>query len=204
MTKHEVEALPYDKKALAPYISENTLNFHYDKHHKGYANNLNNLLSDGGELSGKSIIDIMHKTVDKPDKVAIYNNAAQVWNHTFFWNSMTPNGGGMPEGQLAEKINNDFGSFDKFASEFKAAGATVFGSGYAWLVLNNNKLEVVKSFNAGNPITSGKIPLMTIDVWEHAYYLDYQNRRPDFIGVFLEKLVNWRFIENNLIKQVNK
>lgn len=204
MKKYEVEALPYDKKALVPHISENTLNYHFDKHHKGYANNLNNLLNENDELMGQTILDIMHKTVDKPDKVPIYNNAAQVWNHTFFWNSMKPNGGGLPKGQLADKINNDFGGFDKFASEFKAAGATVFGSGYAWLVLNNNKLEVVKSFNAGNPITSGKTPLLTIDVWEHAYYLDYQNRRPDFIGVFLEKLINWQFVEENLMKQANK
>jgi Fe-Mn family superoxide dismutase len=128
-----------------------------------------------------------------------HNNAAQVWNHTFYWNCMSPNGGGAPTGKIADKINEDFGSFEEFKKELAAAGATQFGSGWAWLVLDGVKLKIVKTANAESPLTSGQIPLLTIDVWEHAYYLDYQNRRPDYISTFIDKLVNWSFVEENLI-----
>jgi Fe-Mn family superoxide dismutase len=186
--------LPYAKDALEPHMSANTFSFHHEKHHNAYVTNLNKLI-EGTEFANASLEEIIAKS-----EGGTFNNAAQVWNHTFFWNSMKPNGGGKPSGELAKKIDEDFGSFDKFKEEFANAGATQFGSGWAWLVKDSGKLKVVKTPNAETPIRTGQTPILTIDVWEHAYYLDYQNRRPDFIQVFLNNLVNWDFAEKNFAK----
>ncbi len=192
--------LPYNKDALAPHVSSETLDFHHGKHHNAYVSKLNDAIK-GTEYEKQSLEDIICNTVDDADKAGIFNNAAQVWNHTFYWNSMKPQGGGAPSGAIANKIKEDFGSIENFTEAFKTGGAGQFGSGWAWLVLNkDHKLEVVKTSNAHNPITEGKTPLLTMDVWEHAYYLDYQNRRPDYIGTFLEQLVNWDFANENLQK----
>lgn len=194
----ELPALPYAKDALEPHMSANTFSFHHEKHHNTYVVNLNGLV-EGTDLEGKSLEDIVAATAGNADKAGVFNNAAQVWNHTFFWHSMKPNGGGAPAGDLAAKIDADFGSFDAFKDAFKAAGATQFGSGWAWLVVGDGgKLEVVKTPNAETPLTQGKTPLLTCDVWEHAYYLDYQNRRPDFLASFLDNLANWDFAAENL------
>ena len=194
----ELPALPYAKDALEPHMSANSCDFHHGKHHNTYVVNLNGLL-DGSDLAGKSLEEIIMATAGDSSKAGMFNNAAQVWNHTFFWNSMKPNGGGAPSGDLAAKIDADFGSLDAFKDAFKQAGATQFGSGWAWLVVGDGgKLEVVKTPNAENPMTQGKTPLLTCDVWEHAYYLDYQNRRPDFLAAFLDNLVNWDFAAENL------
>lgn len=194
----ELPALPYAKDALEPHMSANTFSFHHEKHHNTYVVNLNGLV-EGTDLEGKSLEEIVSATAGNPDKAGVFNNAAQVWNHTFFWHSMKPNGGGAPTGDLAAKIDADFGSFDAFKDAFKAAGATQFGSGWAWLVVGDGgKLEVVKTPNAETPLTAGKTPLLTCDVWEHAYYLDYQNRRPDFLAAFLDNLANWDFAAENL------
>lgn len=194
----ELPALPYAKDALEPHMSANTFSFHHEKHHNTYVVNLNGLV-EGTDLEGKSLEDIVAATAGKADKAGVFNNAAQVWNHTFFWHSMKPSGGGAPTGDLAAKIDADFGSFDEFKDAFKAAGATQFGSGWAWLVVGDGgKLEVVKTPNAETPLTQGKTPLLTCDVWEHAYYLDYQNRRPDFLASFLDNLANWDFAAENL------
>jgi Fe-Mn family superoxide dismutase len=193
----ELPKLPYEKNALEPHISENTLNFHYGKHHQGYVTNLNKLV-DGTDLANKTLEEVIKISASDSSKTGIFNNAAQVWNHTFYWNSMKPNGGGKPSGELLAKIESDFGSFEKFVEEFKTAGATQFGSGWAWLVLDNGKLKVTKTPNAATPLTTSATPLLTMDVWEHAYYLDYQNARPTYIETFLNKLVNWNFVEENL------
>ena len=189
--------LPYAADALEPYMSANTFSFHHGKHHATYVNNLNNLIKDT-ELADKSLEEIVKATYGDSAKSGIFNNAAQVWNHTFFWNSMKPSGGGTPTGVLADKINADFGSFDKFKEDFKNAAATQFGSGWAWLMLDNGTLKVTKTPNAENPLAMGKTALLTLDVWEHAYYLDYQNKRPDFISTYLENLVNWDFAAKNM------
>lgn len=191
--------LPYAQDALEPHISANTLSFHYGKHHNAYVTNLNNLIA-GTDLENKTLEDIITAVAEDASKAGIFNNAAQVWNHTFYWNSMAPNGGGQPSGALLDKINADFGSYDKFAEEFKQAGATQFGSGWAWLVLDNGTLKVTKTPNADLPLAHGQTALLTADVWEHAYYLDYQNRRPDYLATFLDKLVNWKFAEENFAK----
>ncbi|MGQ9610362.1 MAG: Fe-Mn family superoxide dismutase [bacterium] len=192
-------ALPYSESALEPYISERTIGFHYGKHHKGYVDNTNKLIKDT-DLANSSLEEIIIKTAGKPDLTSIFNNAAQVWNHNFYWNSMKPNGGGMPGGELAEHINQCFGSFDKFKEEFANAALTQFGSGWAWLVEDKGSLKVTKTSNADLPIVYGMKPLLTIDVWEHAYYLDYQNRRKDYIIDFIEHLINWEFVAKNLGK----
>ncbi|RVU39246.1 superoxide dismutase [Hwanghaeella grinnelliae] len=193
----ELPALPYAQDALEPHISANTLSFHYGKHHNTYVTNLNNLVKDT-DLAGKSLEEIVKAVAGDASKAGIFNNAAQVWNHTFYWHSMTPNGGGAPTGAIAAKIDEDLGGYDKFVEEFKAAATTQFGSGWAWLVLDGGKLKVTKTANADSPIAHGQTPLLTIDVWEHAYYLDYQNRRPDYIATFLDSLVNWDFANQNL------
>ena len=194
----ELPALPYAKDALEPHMSANTFSFHHEKHHNTYVVNLNKLL-EGSDLAGKSLEEIIKATAGDASKAGVFNNAAQVWNHTFFWNSMKPGGGGAPSGDLAAKIDEAFGGLDGFKDAFKDAGATQFGSGWAWLVAGEGgKLEVVKTPNAENPMTQGKTPLLTCDVWEHAYYLDYQNRRPDFLATFLDSLVNWDFAAANL------
>lgn len=189
-------ALPYAYTALEPYISKSTLEFHHDKHHAAYVKNFNDLVA-GTDLADKSIEEVIKAVAGDATKAGIFNNAAQAWNHTFYWNSIKPHGGGQPTGALAEKIKADFGSFENFVEEFKKAGATQFGSGWAWLVLDKGTLKITKTSNAENPITAGQVPLLTMDVWEHAYYLDYQNRRPDYIGDFIGKLVNWDFVESN-------
>jgi Fe-Mn family superoxide dismutase len=186
----ELPALPYPADALKPYMSAETFSYHHGKHHAAYVANLNKLI-EGTELANKSLEEIIKTTFGDPSKAGIFNNAAQVWNHTFFWESMKPGGGGAPTGPIADKINADFGGYDKFAEAFKTAAATQFGSGWAWLVLDNGTLKVTKTPNAENPLVYGQTPLLTLDVWEHAYYLDYQNRRPDFINAYLEHLVNW-------------
>lgn len=186
----ELPALPYPADALKPYMSAETFSYHHGKHHAAYVANLNKLI-EGTDLANKSLEEIIKATFGDPSKAGIFNNAAQVWNHTFFWESMKPGGGGAPTGPIADKINADFGSYDKFVEAFKTAAATQFGSGWAWLVLDNGTLKVTKTPNAENPLVYGQTPLLTLDVWEHAYYLDYQNRRPDFISAYLEHLVNW-------------
>jgi Fe-Mn family superoxide dismutase len=194
----ELPPLPYDYKALEPLISASTLEFHHDKHHAGYVTNLNKLV-EGTELANKSLEEVILATANDQTKAGIFNNAAQVWNHTFYWNGLKKDGGA-PSGELAEKINASFGSLDEFKKQFKEAGATQFGSGYAWLVLDNGELKVVKTPNAANPITNGQTPLLTADVWEHAYYLDYQNRRPDYLQTFLDQLINWDFVAEQYAK----
>jgi len=183
--------LPYAKNALEPHISENTLNFHYGKHHNAYVVNLNKLIA-GTKHEGKHLEYII-----KNSEGGIFNNAAQVWNHTFYWQSMKPNGGGKPTGKLLTKIEEDFGSYEKFKEDFANAGATQFGSGWAWLVLDNGTLKITKTANAQTPLTSNAKPLLTMDVWEHAYYLDFQNARPKYIETFLDKLINWEFAAKN-------
>lgn len=187
--------LPYDRNALAPHISEETINFHYGKHHKAYVDKTNSLI-EGGKLSGASLEEIIFEA--KGSDQALFNNAAQVWNHTFYWRSMAPNGGGAPKGDIAAMIDKSFGGYDAFAKAFADAGAGQFGSGWAWLVKAGDKLEVRKTANAETPLTDGVTPLLTMDVWEHAYYLDYQNLRPAYIARFLESLVNWDFANENL------
>lgn len=191
--------LPYALNALEPHIGAKTLEIHHGKHHNAYVVNLNNLVKDT-PLASKSLEEVIKAVAGDSSKAGIFNNAAQVWNHTFYWHSMKPNGGGKPTGDLAKKIDADFGSYDKFVEEFKAAGATQFGSGWAWLVLENGKLKVTKTGNADLPMVHGQTAIMTMDVWEHAYYLDFQNRRPDYISTFLDKLVNWDFAAENLKK----
>jgi len=189
--------LPYAKGALAPHISEKTLDFHHGKHHNTYVANLIKLI-EGTELSGETLENIIKRTAGDAAKSGVFNNAAQVWNHSFYWESMKPNGGGPPTGETAEKINADLGGYQKFVEQFKNAGLTQFGSGWAWLVLNNGRLEVIKTANADTPIAHGLKPLLTVDVWEHAYYLDYQNRRGDYLDAFIGKLINWEFANSLL------
>lgn len=194
---YELPALPYDYTALEPYITKSTLEFHHDKHHAAYVNNYNAAV-EGTDMADKPIEEVIKAIAGDQAKSGLFNNAAQAWNHSFYWNCMKPNGGGTPSGELAAKIDADFGSFEKFVEAFKAAGATQFGSGWAWLVLDNGTLKVTKTPNAENPITSGQTPLLTMDVWEHAYYLDYQNKRPDYMNTFIEKLINWDFVAENM------
>ena len=185
--------LPYDKTALAPHLTAETLEFHHGKHHNAYVTNLNKLLEGKPEAS-KSLEEIILSSDG-----GVFNNAAQIWNHTFYWNSMKPNGGGQPTGDLLAAINRDFGSFDKFKEEFTAAATTQFGSGWAWLVKNKDgKLAVTKTGNADLPMKHGQTALLNIDVWEHAYYIDFRNLRPKYIETFLANLVNWDFALANL------
>jgi len=186
--------LPYSKDALAPHISAETLEFHHGKHHQAYVTNLNKLL-EGKPEANKSLEEIIMSSDG-----GVFNNAAQVWNHTFYWNSMKPGGGGQPTGDLLAAINRDFGSFDKFKEEFSNAGATQFGSGWAWLVQKDGKLSVTKTPNADLPMKHGQKALLTMDVWEHAYYIDFRNARPKYIETFLASLVNWDFALENLKK----
>ena len=193
----ELPPLPYARNALAPHISEQTLDFHYGKHHQAYVTNLNKLI-EGGDHADASLEYIIHDSAGEPSRAGVFNNAAQIWNHTFYWHSMSPNGGGAPTGELASRIDADFGSYDDFKAAFAAAGATQFGSGWAWLVEANGKLEVRKTGNAETPLTdAGVTPLITMDVWEHAYYLDFQNARPKYIDTFLDHLLNWEFAAAN-------
>ncbi len=188
---HVLPPLPYAQNALEPHISSETMEYHYGKHHQAYVTNLNNLMA-GTEFENQSLEDIVKKSSG-----GIFNNAAQVWNHTFYWNSLSPTGGGEPTGALAEAINKAFGSFEKFKEEFTKTAVTTFGSGWAWLVKNaDGSLALVSTSNAGTPLTSGQTPLLTCDVWEHAYYIDYRNLRPKYVEAFWS-LVNWDFAAKN-------
>lgn len=190
--EHQLPALPYAKNALAPHISEETFEYHYGKHHQTYVTNLNNLIK-GTEFENATLEEIIKKSAG-----GLYNNSAQVWNHTFFWNSMKPNGGGAPTGALADAINAKWGSFDEFKKAFQASAVGNFGSGWTWLVKKpDGSVDIVNTGAAGTPLTTGDKALLTIDVWEHAYYIDYRNRRPDFVATFLDKLVNWDFAAKN-------
>ena len=187
----ELPPLPYEKNALEPHISAETIEYHYGKHHNTYVTNLNNLIANT-EYDGKSLEEII-----KSSTGVIFNNAAQVWNHTFYWNCLTPGGGGEPAGALLEAITKKFGSFDEFKKLFTQKAITTFGSGWAWLVKNaDNTLEIISTSNAETPMTGGKTALLTCDVWEHAYYIDYRNARPDYVAAFWN-LVNWNFVVKN-------
>jgi Fe-Mn family superoxide dismutase len=192
--------LPYAENELSPVISANTVSFHYGKHHKGYVDNLNKLAA-GTEFAEMTLDKIITATAGKADKSAIFNNASQVWNHTFYWKSLSPKGGGKPPDALKNKIEADFGTLDACKKELSAAAAAQFGSGWVWLTLDGGKLKVVKTGNADSPLTKGVKPLLNIDVWEHAYYLDYQNRRADYITAVIDKLINWDFAAANLLKK---
>jgi len=194
---HALPPLPYADNALSPVISGHTIGFHYSRHHKGYVDNLNKLIART-EFADMPLTAIIAATAGKADKSAIFNNAAQDWNHTFYWHSLKPNGGGEPPAALLQKIEDSFGTLAACKKELAAAATTQFGSGWAWLVLDGGKLKVVKTGNADGPLTAGMKPLLTIDVWEHAYYLDYQNRRADHIDAVVEKLINWEFAAENL------
>ena len=194
---HVLPPLPYAANALDPVISTNTIGFHYGKHHKGYVDTLNKLIA-GTELANHSLEKLIAETAGKADKVAIFDNAAQTWNHTFYWRSLRPKGGGEPPAALKQRIEASFGNLDACKKELATAATTEFGSGWAWLVLEADKLKVVKTANAETPLTKGVKPLLTIDVWEHAYYLDYQNRRADYVNAVLDKLINWGFAADNL------
>jgi Fe-Mn family superoxide dismutase len=188
----ELPELPYSKDALSPHISAETLEYHYGKHHNAYVTNLNNLI-EGTDWADKSLEDII-----KGADGGLFNNAAQVWNHTFYWNGLAPNAGGAPTGAIADAINAKWGSFEAFKEEFTKKCATLFGSGWCWLVKNaSGELEIVQTSNAGNPMTDGMTPVLTCDVWEHAYYVDYRNARPQYVEAFWN-LVNWDFASGNL------
>ena len=193
----ELPVLPYEASALEPFISANTLGFHHGKHHQTYVTNTNNLIK-GTDLEDASLEKIVLSAANNAEKVGLFNNAAQVWNHTFYWKSMKKGGGGAPTGAIAKKIEEDFGSYEAFAEAFKNAGLTQFGSGWAWLVLKDGKLQIMKTADGDTPMAHGFIAILTVDVWEHAYYLDYQNKRADYLDVFLKNLVNWDFANANL------
>lgn len=189
----ELKDLPYAKNALAPYISEETMDFHHSKHVQAYVNNTNNLIA-GTEFENLSLVEIIAKSKQGP----IFNNSAQIWNHEFFWNVMTPNGGGTPNGDLLAALEANFGSFQSFKEQFVKASTSLFGSGWTWLAKNqDNNLEIVSYSNAGNPLNDGKVALLGIDVWEHAYYIDYRNARPKYVEAFFD-VINWDFVGSNL------
>ena len=196
---HTLPPLPYADNALDPVISANTISFHYGKHHKTYVDNLNNLVK-GTDLESATLESIVNATAGKADKAPVFNNAAQVWNHTFYWNSMKPHGGGKPSGQLAQMIDAAFGNYDEFRKQFSATTVSQFGSGWGWLVVDGGALKVVKTGNAEVPFTKGQKPLLTIDVWEHAYYLDHQNKRAAYVDAVIDRLLNWDFAAANLAK----
>jgi Fe-Mn family superoxide dismutase len=191
--------LPYADSALEPHYSAKTFSFHHGKHHKAYVDNLNKL-TPGTPLDGKSLEEMIVASAGDASRVGVFNNAAQVWNHTFFWHCMKPAGGGRPSGELAKRIDQAFGSYEKLAEQFKTTAVGRFGSGWGWLVLDGGALKIVSTANADTPMASRQTALLTVDVWEHAYYLDYQNRRPDFVQAFLDHLVNWDFVAENLGK----
>jgi Fe-Mn family superoxide dismutase len=195
----ELPPLPFPKNALEPYTSAKTLEFHHGKHHQTYVNTLNELI-EGTPFERQSLEEIIKATYKDDSKTKVFNNAAQVWNHNFFWNCMQPNGGGAPKGDIAQAIERDLGGFHKFEEDFKKAAVEQFGSGWAWLTLDGQALRLMGTGNAETPLTGKQLPLLTIDVWEHAYYLDYQNRRPDYATAWLEKVANWEFAAANLAK----
>ena len=193
----ELPSLPYEKDALAPYMSSETLDFHHGKHHQTYVTNLNNLVKDS-DMQDASLEDIVVKSCKDSSMAGIFNNAVQHWNHILFWQCMKPNGGGAMPSELENRINSDFGSVDQFKEAFVQAGTTQFGSGWAWLAIDNGKLVVTKSANASNPLVDGMKPILGCDVWEHSYYIDYRNKRPDYLKAFLDNLVNWEFVTSQL------
>jgi len=193
----ELPSLPYANDALAPYMSAETLDFHHGKHHQTYVTNLNNLIKDT-DLQNSSLEEIVVKSAKETSMAGVFNNAGQHWNHVLFWQCMKPNGGGAIPSELEKKLNEDFGSVDKFKEAFIQAGTTQFGSGWAWLAVNNGKLVVTKSANASNPLVDGMKPILGCDVWEHSYYIDYRNKRPDYLKAFLDNLVNWEFVASQL------
>lgn len=193
----ELPSLPYEKDALAPYMSSETLDFHHGKHHQTYVTNLNNLVKDS-DMQDASLEDIVVKSSKDSSMAGIFNNAGQHWNHILFWQCMKPNGGGAMPSELENRINSDFGSVDQFKDAFVQAGTTQFGSGWAWLAIDNGKLVVTKSANASNPLVDGMKPILGCDVWEHSYYIDYRNKRPDYLKAFLDNLVNWEFVASQL------
>ena len=197
----ELPDLPYDYEALAPYMSAKTLHLHHDKHHQAYVTNLNNLI-EGTEFAGKSLEDIVTGSYGDAAKQGIFNNAGQHWNHNLFWRIMKKGGGGNPGGELAKRIDDSFGSFEAFKEQFKTAGVTQFGSGWAWLAVQSDQLKVVKTPNGENPLVHGMRPILGVDVWEHAYYVDYENRRPEYLAAFLNSLVNWDEVEAELHKAI--
>ena len=194
---HVLPALPYKDDALDPVISARTISFHYGKHHKGYIDNLNKLVA-GTKFAHLPLEKIIAETTGKADKTAIFNNAAQAWNHAFYWRSLRPKGGGEPPAVLKQKIEASFGSLDACKKELATMAMAQFGSGWAWLVLDGDKIRMVKTGNADTPMTTGIKPLLTIDVWEHAYYLDYQNQRAVYVDAVMDKLINWDFAAENL------
>ena len=193
----ELPSLPYANDALAPYMSAETLDFHHGKHHQTYVTNLNNLLKDH-ELQSSPLEDIVVKSSKDASMAGIFNNAGQHWNHILFWQCMKPNGGGSIPSELEGRLNSDFGSVEQFKEAFIQAGTTQFGSGWAWLAIDNGKLVVTKSPNASNPLVDGMKPILGCDVWEHSYYIDYRNKRPDYLKAFLDSLVNWEFVASQL------
>ena len=195
---HVLPSLPYKDDALDPVISARTISFHYGKHHKGYVDNLNKLVA-GSKFANLPLEKIIAETTGKADKTAIFNNAAQAWNHAFYWRSLRPKGGGEPPAVLKQKIEASFGSLDACKKELATMAMAQFGSGWAWLVLDGDKIRMVKTGNADTPMTTGIKPLLTIDVWEHAYYLDYQNQRAVYVDAVIDKLINWDFAAENLV-----
>ncbi|MDA9601731.1 superoxide dismutase [Alphaproteobacteria bacterium] len=193
----ELPSLPYASDALAPYMSAETLDFHHGKHHQTYVTNLNNLVKDS-DMQDASLEDIVIKSSKDASMAGIFNNAGQHWNHILFWQCMKPNGGGAMPSELENRISSDFGSVDQFKEAFVQAGTTQFGSGWAWLAIDNGKLVVTKSANASNPLVEGMKPILGCDVWEHSYYIDYRNKRPDYLKAFLDNLVNWEFVSSQL------
>ena len=193
----QLPKLDYSKSSLSPHMSEETLDLHHGKHHQTYITNLNNLIKDSG-LENSSLEEIVKKTSADSSKIGIFNNAGQHWNHILFWKCMKPKGGGALPGKLEKRINSDFGGVDKFKEQFIQAGVTQFGSGWAWLAIDKGKLIVTKTANASNPLVNNMKPILGCDVWEHSYYVDYRNRRPDYLKSFIENLVNWEFVESQL------
>ena len=194
---HELPKLDYSKDALSPIMSEETLDLHHGKHHQTYITNLNNFIKDT-EMAEMSLEDIILNSSKDTSKAGIFNNASQHWNHNLFWKCMKPNGGGKMPSKLEKRIVSDFGSIDKFKAEFKQAGITQFGSGWCWLSINNGKLVVTKTTNAANPLIDNMKPILGCDVWEHSYYIDYRNRRPEYLDKFVDNLINWEFVESLL------
>jgi Fe-Mn family superoxide dismutase len=193
----ELPPLPWAEDALEPVTSARTIGFHYGKHHRAYVDNLNKLVA-GTDLEGRSLEEVIGAVAGDPAKAGVFNNAAQVWNHTFYWNSMKPGGGGEPTGEVADAVNSAFGSLEGFTTKFAEAATTQFGSGWAWLIQGDAGLEITKTANADLPLKHGQKALLTIDVWEHAYYIDYRNARPNYIKTFTESLLNWDFVAANM------
>jgi Fe-Mn family superoxide dismutase len=199
----ELPSLPYASDALAPYMSSETLDFHHGKHHQTYVTNLNNLVKDT-DMQDSSLEEIVVKSSKDPSMAGIFNNAGQHWNHILFWQCMKPNGGGSMPSELESRITSDLGGIDQFKEAFIQAGITQFGSGWAWLAIDNGKLVVTKSPNASNPLVDGMKPILGCDVWEHSYYIDYRNKRPDYLKAFLDSMVNWEFVASQILFKLIK